>query len=114
MPLMGNTGPADAAVETFMRYLAAELGQHGVRVLGIYTAGVPETLSPEKIASVNPTMQLDAAAVQRMVEGLAGMTMLRRAPSLAQVAEVAAFLASDRAAGMTGTIVNVTCGLVPG
>ena len=56
MPLMGNTGPADAAVETFMRYLAAEVGQHGVRVLGIYTAGVPETLSPEKIASVNPTM----------------------------------------------------------
>jgi 3-oxoacyl-[acyl-carrier protein] reductase len=39
---------------------------------------------------------------------------IRRAPSLAQVAEVAAFLASDRAAGMTGTIVNVTCGLVPG
>jgi enoyl-[acyl-carrier-protein] reductase (NADH) len=28
------------------------------------------------------------------------------------VAEVAAFLASDRAAGMTGTMANVTCGLV--
>jgi len=27
---------------------------------------------------------------------------------------VAAFLASDRAGAMTGTIVNVTCGLVPG
>jgi 3-oxoacyl-[acyl-carrier protein] reductase len=40
--------------------------------------------------------------------------MLRRAPGPAQVAEVAAFLASDRAGAMTGTIVNVTCGLVPG
>jgi enoyl-[acyl-carrier-protein] reductase (NADH) len=39
--------------------------------------------------------------------------MLGRAPSLAQVAETAAFLASDRAAGMTATIANVTCGLVP-
>jgi len=31
---------------------------------------------------------------------------------LAQVAEVATFLASDRAAAMTGTIINVTAGLV--
>jgi len=113
-PLMGNTGPADAATETFMRYLAAEVGPHGVRVLGIYTAGVPETLSAEKIASVNSSMSLDAAGIERMIEGLAQMTMLRRAPRLAQVAEVAAFLASDRAGAMTGTITNVTCGLVPG
>ena len=36
------------------------------------------------------------------------------APRLAQVAEVAASLASDRAGAMTGTVTNVTCGLVPG
>ncbi len=40
--------------------------------------------------------------------------MLGHAPKLAQVAQAAAFLASDRAAGITGTILNVTCGLVPG
>jgi NAD(P)-dependent dehydrogenase (short-subunit alcohol dehydrogenase family) len=113
-PLMGSTGPADAAVEAFMRYLAAEVGPRGVRVLSLYTAGVPETLTPEKIAAVNPNLRLDAAALEGMLNGMAQMTMLRRAPSLAQVAEVAAFLASDRASGMTGTIVNVTCGLVPG
>ena len=113
-PLMGSTGPADAATEAFLRYLAAETGQHGVRVVGIYTAGVPETLSPERIAKVNPNMQLDAAALEQMLAGMAQMTMLRRAPSLVQVAETAAFLASDRAGGITGTIVNVTCGLVPG
>ena len=41
------------------------------------------------------------------------MTMLRRAPAVGLVAETAAFLASDRAGAMTGTIANVTCGLVP-
>ncbi len=43
---------------------------------------------------------------------IAGMSALRRAPRLADVTEVAAFLASDRASGMTGGMTNVTCGLV--
>lgn len=43
---------------------------------------------------------------------IAGMSVLRRTPRLADVAEVATFLASDRAAGMTGTMANVTAGLV--
>jgi len=113
-PMMGSTPAADAAMEAFMRCLAAELGPQGVRVVGLWTAGVAETLSPEKIAAVNSGMQLDAAGVQRIIEGIAGMTMLRRAPGLAQVTETAAFLASDRAGAITGTITNVTCGMVPG
>jgi len=52
MPGMGSTGPADAATEAFMRYLAAEVGPHGVRVCGIWTAGVAETLSKEKLTGV--------------------------------------------------------------
>ncbi len=113
-PLMGSTPPADAAMEALMRSLAVELGPHGIRVLGLWTAGVPETLSPEKIASVNGAMTMDAAGLENLKARLAEMTPLRRAPGLAQVADVAAFLASDRASAMTGTIINVTCGLVPG
>jgi enoyl-[acyl-carrier-protein] reductase (NADH) len=109
---MGSTGPADAATEAFLRYLAAEIGPAGVRVLGIYTAGVAETLSAEKMATVNPA--LAGIDVQQVVAGLSAATMLRRAPSLHHVAEVAAFLASDRSGAMTGTIVNATCGMVPG
>jgi NAD(P)-dependent dehydrogenase (short-subunit alcohol dehydrogenase family) len=111
MPLMGSTGPADAATDTFMRYLAAEVGPQGVRVVGMHTAGVIDTLTREKIAKVGGGDGMDPADVERV---LAGMSMLRRAPRLAQVADTAAFLASDRASGITGTIVNVTSGLVPG
>jgi NAD(P)-dependent dehydrogenase (short-subunit alcohol dehydrogenase family) len=111
MPMMGSTGPADAATETFMRYLATEVGPHGVRVVGIYTAGVADTLTREKLAKVGGGVGIDPADVERAI---AGMAMLRRAPRLAQVGDAAAFLASDRAAGITGTIVNVTCGLLPG
>jgi NAD(P)-dependent dehydrogenase (short-subunit alcohol dehydrogenase family) len=52
MPGMGSTGPADAATESFMRYRAAEVGSHGVRVLGIHTAGVVETLTQEGLDEV--------------------------------------------------------------
>jgi NAD(P)-dependent dehydrogenase (short-subunit alcohol dehydrogenase family) len=109
MPGMGSTGPADAATEAFMRYLAAEVGPHGVRVCGIWTAGVAETLSREKLVEVAGD---NAPTPEAAVEMIAGMAALRRAPRLADVAEVAAFLASDRAAGMTGSMANVTSGLV--
>jgi NAD(P)-dependent dehydrogenase (short-subunit alcohol dehydrogenase family) len=109
MPGMGSTGPADAATETFMRYLAAEVGPHGVRVCGIWTAGVADTLSKEKLIDVGGKNAPEPQTVEEMI---ARMAALRRAPRLADVAEAAVFLASDRAAGMTGTMTNVTCGLV--
>jgi NAD(P)-dependent dehydrogenase (short-subunit alcohol dehydrogenase family) len=109
-PGMGSTGPADAALETFMRYLATEVGAQGIRVVGIWTAGVAETLTKEKLAAVGGEHVPDPETVIQMISG---MTMLKRSPRLAQVAETAAFLASDRASGITGTITNVTCGLVP-
>jgi len=109
MPGMGSTGPVDAATEAFMRYLAAEVGPRGVCVCGIWTAGVAETLSEEELTEVDGPNAPEPRAV---VEMIAGMAALRRASWLADVAEVAAFLASDRAAVMTGTMVNATCGLV--
>jgi NAD(P)-dependent dehydrogenase (short-subunit alcohol dehydrogenase family) len=112
-PMMGGTGPADAATDSFVRNLAAEVGPHGVRVLGLWTAGVPETLSPEKLAAVDSNLEMDDAAFQGLLDRLDEMRMLRRSPRLDQVAAVAAFLASDRAAGITGTFVNVTGGMFP-
>ncbi|MCW3065960.1 MAG: hypothetical protein JWN32_3132 [Solirubrobacterales bacterium] len=110
-PMLGGTGPADAAVEAFLRNLAAEVGSFGVRVAGLWTAGVPETfdLGDEDTNVSRKRTGMTGEDIDRV---LGPMTMLKRAPRLAQVADSAAFLASDRAAGITGTILNVTCGLV--
>ncbi len=109
MPGMGSTGPADAATEAFMRYLAAELGPSGVRVCGIWTAAVTGTLTREKLVAVGGENVPDPEMVEQMIAGIAA---LRRAPRLDDVADAAAFLASDRAAGVTGAMTNVTSGLV--
>lgn len=111
-PLMGGTGPADAATEALMRYLAAEIGPRGVRVLGLWTAGVPETFALEE--DTNPARVATGLTAEQIEAIIAPRTMLQRSPRLEQVAQAAAFLASDHAAGITGTILNVTCGLVPG
>lgn len=81
-----------------------------MRVVGIYTAAVAETLTEERIADVSG-QKVDPAGV---IDSVAAMTTLKRAPALDHVADAAAFQASDRAGDVTGTIVNVTCGLVPG
>jgi NAD(P)-dependent dehydrogenase (short-subunit alcohol dehydrogenase family) len=109
MPGMGSTGPADAATESLMRYPAAELGGRGIRVCGIWTAGVADTLTREKLSAVAGENAPDPEVA---AQAIAGMAALRRAPMVADVAETAVFLASERASGITGTMTNVTCGLV--
>jgi NAD(P)-dependent dehydrogenase (short-subunit alcohol dehydrogenase family) len=111
-PMMGSTGPADAATDTFIRNLAAEIGPRGVRVVGIWTAGLPETFSREKLAAVDSKFQ-DEAAFKGLIENLDQMRMTRRSPRLAEVAAAAAFLASEKAGAITGTFVNVSSGTFP-
>jgi NAD(P)-dependent dehydrogenase (short-subunit alcohol dehydrogenase family) len=111
-PMMGSTGPADAATDTFVRNLAAEIGPRGVRLVGIWTAGLPETLSPESLAAVDSKSR-DEAAYKGLLESLDQMRMTRRSPLLAEVAATAAFLASEKAGAITGTFVNATSGMFP-
>ena len=107
---MGGTAPADAAQDALLRSLAAETGPQGVRVVGLYTAGVRETFEFER--STNPMLKKFNLTPEGMEQMLGQRTMLGRLPRLAEVADTAAFLASDRASGITGTVVSVTCGLV--
>jgi len=103
-PLVGGFGPACSALEGYARNLAAELGSQGIRVVCMRSAGSPD--SAVFRSAVQEGGEAVAAALQRLVDD----TMLRRLPLMQHIAEAAAFLASGRAAALTGTTVNLTCG----
>jgi NAD(P)-dependent dehydrogenase (short-subunit alcohol dehydrogenase family) len=95
---LGGLQVAFQAIEAFRRSLASELGPHGVRVVTLQTAGVPESI-PDG---------MDGR--EEITEAIERRTMLKRAATLGDVGNAAVFAASDWARTMTATALNITCG----
>ena len=86
------------ALDVLRRQLAVELGPHGIRVVTINSGGVPETTRED----------WREAITQNFVE----TSMLKRAETLEDVGNAAAFAASDLARTVTATSINITAGRV--
>ena len=110
LPLVGGYGPAQAAKEALTRDLSAELAPHGIRVVGLRPQGMPETLTIRE--AYEPRSMASGLTWEQWLEMLASRTHPRRLMTLEEMANVAVFLASDKASGMTGTTVNLTMGSV--
>ena len=107
--LVGGMGPAWAAMEALCRSLSAELGPHGVRTVCLRTTGIPETETIDIVFGLHAKARgITREQFQAAVEG---MTHRRRSTTLRELADVAAFVVSDRAAAMTGTVANLTGGI---
>jgi NAD(P)-dependent dehydrogenase (short-subunit alcohol dehydrogenase family) len=104
--LNGGYGPSQAAKEALTRDLSAELAPRGIRVVGLRPHGMPET------GTMREAFDAKASGMtwEQFQEYLASMTHSRRVMKLEEVANMAVFMASDGASGMTGTTVNLTMG----
>lgn len=98
LPGLGGFKVALDALEGLRRQWALELGRHGIRVVTLKTGGIPESISDDFA---------EKAAITASIEQ---ETLLGRAATLADVGNVAAFVASDRARTLTSTEVNISCG----
>jgi NAD(P)-dependent dehydrogenase (short-subunit alcohol dehydrogenase family) len=108
--LVGGAGPAWAAVEAFSRSLALEVGPAGIRVVCLRSHAIPETpLIKANNATAGPAAGVTPDEFQARLEQT---TLLKRLPTLAEVAETAAFIASDRAGAMTATVANLSAGSI--
>ncbi|MBC3929093.1 MULTISPECIES: enoyl-ACP reductase FabI [unclassified Undibacterium] len=94
----GLMGPVKAALESLVRYLAMEMGQHGHRVHAMSPGPVP-TRAASGLQDFDALM---SKAVAR--------SPLRRLVSLDEIGQLAAFLVSDASSGMTGQTLYVDAG----
>ena len=91
-------GLAKASLEANVRYMAQSLGPRGIRVNAI-SAGPIKTLAAAGISHF-----------RRMMAHVEGTAPLRRSITPREVGNVAAFLCSDLASGVTGEITFVDSG----
>jgi enoyl-[acyl-carrier protein] reductase I len=98
VPNYNTMGLAKASLEASVRYLAASLGPKGIRVNAI-SAGPIKTLAASGISGFG-----------KILKYVEETSPLRRNVTTEDVGNVAAFLMSDLAAGVTGEIVHVDGG----
>jgi len=98
VPNYNVMGLAKASLEANVRYLAQSLGPKGIRVNAV-SAGPIRTLAAAGISDF-----------RRMLDHVENNAPLRRNVTTEDVGNVAAFLCSDLAAGITGEIVYVDSG----
>ena len=101
-------GTAFGAIESLTENLAVEVGPSGVRVVCLRTTANIDT------RSIQQTMDILASKINvtknQMIERTASLNFLKVPATTSDTAKAAAFLASDRARMMTGTVVNSTAG----
>ena len=98
MPSYNVMGLAKASLEANVRYMAQSMGPHGHRVNAI-SAGPIKTLAAAGISKL-----------RLMLEHVASTAPMRRNVTTEEVGNVAAFLCSDLASGVTGEITYVDSG----
>ncbi len=92
-------GPVKAALEASMRYLAAELGEKGIRVFAV-------SPGPLKTRAASGIAQFD-----ELVEAAVSRAPVHRLVDIAEVGRVVSFLVGGAASGMTGDTIYVDAGL---
>src|SRR5262245_29938596 len=109
-PNVGGNAPGTAAVVAPSRTLSAELAPLGVRVVCLMPNAMPET------RTIRETFEKYAKAAGitpgEYLARIESMTHLRRLTTLEELANTAAFLASDQASAMTGMVANLSGGAV--
>jgi NAD(P)-dependent dehydrogenase (short-subunit alcohol dehydrogenase family) len=111
IPLVGGYGPAMAAREALTRALSAELAPLGIRVVGLRPQAMPETATIKE--AFEPRARASGMTWRQWQEMLPSRTHPRRLMTLAEMANVAVFVASDRGSGLTGGTLDLTMSSLP-
>jgi NAD(P)-dependent dehydrogenase (short-subunit alcohol dehydrogenase family) len=108
--LIGGMGSAWAALEGLNRAMSAEWAPYGIRTVCLRTTGIEETATIDVVFGLHANAH--GVTREQFTTAMSSMTHRKRATTLTELADVAAFVASDEAAAMTGTVANLTGGII--
>jgi len=106
----GGLVPAWAAIEALFRSLSVECGQSGVRAVTLVTTAMPETPLIEELIKVRAKSY--GISCEQFCATMAGQTHRKQLTTIEELTNAAVFLASGDGSAITGTILNLTAGII--
>ncbi|THU38274.1 SDR family oxidoreductase [Niastella caeni] len=109
-PFVGGMVPAWAAMEALCRSLSVECGPQGVRAVCLLTTGIPETSLIDEVWDIHG--KAHGITFEQFHSVMEGATHRKKLTTLAELTNAAVFAASDDGSGISGTILNLTSGMI--
>lgn len=109
-PFVGGMVPAWAAMEALCRSLSVECGPQGVRAVCLLTTGIPETSLIDEVWDIHG--KAHGITFEQFHSVMEGATHRKKLTTLAELTNAAVFVASDDGSGISGTIFNLTSGMI--
>jgi len=110
MTFSGGLVPAWAAIEALIRSLSVECGKNGVRAVTLLTTAIKETPLIQRLAHAR-AKSYDITSEQFHAT-MAAQTHKKRLTTLQELTNAAVFVASDEGSAISGTILNLTAGII--
>ena len=113
-PFGGGRPPAWAAMEALCRSLSVECGAHGVRAVCLCTTAIPETPVIEKAFKdlYDANVKDSGMGWEQFYAMLVSGTHRKQLTTLKELTDAAVFVASDDGSAITGSIFNLTAGMI--
>lgn len=109
-PFVGGMVPAWAAMEALCRSLSVECAHQGVRSVCLLTTGIPETSLIDEVWDIHG--KAHGMTFEQFHEVMENGTHRKKLTTLSELTSAAVFVASDEGSGISGTIFNLTAGMI--
>lgn len=109
-PFVGGMIPAWSAIEALARSISVECGADGVRSVCLLTTGIPETPLIDDVWEIHGKSH--GVSFEQFHAGMESLTHRRKLTTLDELTNTAVFIASDEGSAISGTIVNLTAGMI--
>jgi NAD(P)-dependent dehydrogenase (short-subunit alcohol dehydrogenase family) len=109
-PYVGGMTPAWSAIEGLCRSLSVECGPHGVRTVCLLTTAILGTPLIDEVFDIQG--KSNGITFDQFTSVMESHTHRKRLTTMDELANGAVFAASDEGSGITGTLFNLTAGMI--